>query len=156
MTGCCGKICTVLFEVFSEIFIRIIGIDSDLYTQFAALCLKVYLSLISFPASKRYAQSFCNSSRMLKQSFRYLVCTTFSWLQLPSPRLCFGEQWKFWDSACRDSRCGCNNYFDYGEFWIIWCFARNTVRLYAQRIQTQAQMPKRRDSILDCTVRNDW
>ena len=50
--------------------------DSDLYTQFAALCLKVYLSLISFPVYKRYAQSFCNLSGMLKQPFRYLfICS---------------------------------------------------------------------------------
>ncbi len=41
-------ICTILFEVFPLFFIKMFGADGELYTQFAVLCLRIYLSLIIF------------------------------------------------------------------------------------------------------------
>lgn len=54
-------ICTVVFEVFPLFFIRIFGADGELYTQFAVLCLRIYLSLIVFTCVQKVCAIFLQS-----------------------------------------------------------------------------------------------
>lgn len=54
-------ICTVLFEVFPLLFIKMFGADGELYTQFAVLCLRIYLSLITFTCVQKVCAIFLQS-----------------------------------------------------------------------------------------------
>ena len=57
-------ICTVLFEAFPLLFIRIFGaegVDPVLYTGFAVECLRVYLSLILFTCLQKVCAIFLQS-----------------------------------------------------------------------------------------------
>lgn len=57
-------ICTVFFEAFPGMFIRMFGIsgtDEALYTQFAVACLRIYLSLILFICLQKVCAIFLQS-----------------------------------------------------------------------------------------------
>lgn len=55
-------VCTVLFEAFPLFFIRMFGAaDDELYTQFAVLCLRIYLSLIIFTCAQKVCAIFLQS-----------------------------------------------------------------------------------------------
>ena len=54
-------ICTLLFEAFPLIFIRMFGADGELYTQFAVQCLRIYLSLILFTCVQKVCAIFLQS-----------------------------------------------------------------------------------------------
>ena len=54
-------ICTILFEAFPLIFVRMFGADGELYTQFAVQCLRVYLSLILFTCVQKVCAIFLQS-----------------------------------------------------------------------------------------------
>lgn len=54
-------VCTVLFEAFPIIFIRMFGADGELYTTFAVLCLRIYLSLIIFTCVQKVCAIFLQS-----------------------------------------------------------------------------------------------
>ena len=54
-------ICTVLFEAFPLVFIRMFGADGELYTRFAVLCLRIYLSLIVFTCVQKVCAIFLQS-----------------------------------------------------------------------------------------------
>lgn len=54
-------LCTVLFEAFPLVFIRMFGADGELYTQFAVLCLRIYLSLILFTCVQKVCAIFLQS-----------------------------------------------------------------------------------------------
>jgi len=54
-------VCTVLFEAIPSVFIRLFGTDSELYTQFASSCLRIYLSLISFTCLQKVCSIFLQS-----------------------------------------------------------------------------------------------
>ena len=61
-------ICTVLFEAVPGIFIRMFGTDSELYTQFAVLCLRIYLSLIVFTCVQKVCSIFLQSIGHARQA----------------------------------------------------------------------------------------
>ena len=54
-------ICTFLFEAFPLLFIKMFGADGKLYTQFAVLCLRIYLSLIIFTCVQKVCAIFLQS-----------------------------------------------------------------------------------------------
>lgn len=54
-------ICTAMFEIFPLVFIQMFGADSELYTQFAVLCLRIYLSLIVFTCVQKVCAIFLQS-----------------------------------------------------------------------------------------------
>ena len=54
-------ICTILFEAFPLIFIQMFGADGELYTRFAVLCLRIYLSLIIFTCVQKVCAIFLQS-----------------------------------------------------------------------------------------------
>lgn len=54
-------ICTILFETFPLLFIKMFGADGELYTQFAVLCLRIYLSLIIFTCVQKVCAIFLQS-----------------------------------------------------------------------------------------------
>lgn len=54
-------VCTILFEAFPLVFIRMFGADGELYTQFAVLCLRIYLSLIIFTCVQKVCAIFLQS-----------------------------------------------------------------------------------------------
>lgn len=54
-------VCTVLFEAFPLMFIQMFGADGELYTQFAVLCLRIYLSLILFTCLQKVCAIFLQS-----------------------------------------------------------------------------------------------
>lgn len=54
-------ICTILFEAFPLVFIKMFGADGELYTQFAVLCLRIYLSLIIFTCVQKVCAIFLQS-----------------------------------------------------------------------------------------------
>lgn len=54
-------VCTVLFEAIPQVFIRMFGADSELYTQFAVKCLRIYLSLIMFTCVQKVCAIFLQS-----------------------------------------------------------------------------------------------
>ncbi len=59
-------VCTLLFEAGPSLFIRLFGTDSDpsqalLYTQFASLCLRIYLSLITLTCAQKVCSIFLQS-----------------------------------------------------------------------------------------------
>jgi len=54
-------VCTVLFEAIPQVFIRMFGADGELYTQFAVLCLRIYLSLIVFTCVQKVCAIFLQS-----------------------------------------------------------------------------------------------
>lgn len=54
-------ICTILFEAFPLVFIRMFGADGELYTQFAVQCLRIYLSLILFTCVQKVCAIFLQS-----------------------------------------------------------------------------------------------
>jgi putative MATE family efflux protein len=54
-------VCTVLFEAFPLVFIRMFGADGELYTQFAVQCLRIYLSLILFTCVQKVCAIFLQS-----------------------------------------------------------------------------------------------
>ncbi|MCM1399364.1 MAG: MATE family efflux transporter [Clostridium sp.] len=54
-------VCTVLFEAVPQVFIRMFGADSELYTQFAVKCLRIYLSLIMFTCVQKVCAIFLQS-----------------------------------------------------------------------------------------------
>lgn len=54
-------VCTVLFEAFPLMFIKMFGADGELYTQFAVLCLRIYLSLIIFTCVQKVCAIFLQS-----------------------------------------------------------------------------------------------
>lgn len=60
-TGIICLICTVLFEAFPLVFIRMFGADGELYTRFAVLCLRIYLSLIVFTCIQKVCAIFLQS-----------------------------------------------------------------------------------------------
>lgn len=61
-------ICTVVFEVFPLFFIRMFGADGELYTQFAVLCLRIYLSLIVFTCVQKVCAIFLQSIGHVKKA----------------------------------------------------------------------------------------
>lgn len=54
-------ICTVLFEAIPQVFIQMFGADGELYTQFAVLCLRIYLSLIMLTCTQKVCAIFLQS-----------------------------------------------------------------------------------------------
>lgn len=54
-------VCTILFEAFPLLFIQMFGADGELYTQFAILCLRIYLSLITFTCVQKVCAIFLQS-----------------------------------------------------------------------------------------------
>lgn len=54
-------VCTFLFEAFPLLFIKMFGADGELYTQFAVLCLRIYLSLITFTCVQKVCAIFLQS-----------------------------------------------------------------------------------------------
>jgi len=54
-------ICTFLFEAFPLLFIKMFGADGELYTRFAVLCLRIYLSLIIFTCVQKVCAIFLQS-----------------------------------------------------------------------------------------------
>jgi len=57
-------VCTVLFELFPVLFIRMFGadgVDPVLYTEFAVGCLRIYLSLILFTCIQKVCAIFLQS-----------------------------------------------------------------------------------------------
>ncbi len=54
-------ICTAMFELVPTLFIKLFGTDSELYTQFASLCLRIYLSLIVFTCLQKVCSIFLQS-----------------------------------------------------------------------------------------------
>lgn len=54
-------LCTALFESVPGLFIKLFGTDSELYTQFASLCLRIYLSLITFTCLQKVCSIFLQS-----------------------------------------------------------------------------------------------
>ena len=54
-------ICTILFEACPLLFIKMFGADGELYTQFAILCLRIYLSLIIFTCVQKVCAIFLQS-----------------------------------------------------------------------------------------------
>lgn len=54
-------ICTALFEIIPLAFIQMFGADGELYTQFAVLCLRIYLSLIAFTCLQKVCAIFLQS-----------------------------------------------------------------------------------------------
>lgn len=54
-------VCTILFESFPLVFIKMFGADGELYTQFAVLCLRIYLSLIIFTCVQKVCTIFLQS-----------------------------------------------------------------------------------------------
>lgn len=54
-------VCTILFEAFPLLFVRMFGADGELYTQFAVLCLRIYLSLIIFTCVQKVCAIFLQS-----------------------------------------------------------------------------------------------
>ena len=61
-------ICTAAFEMVPELFIRLFGTDSALYTQFASLCLRIYLSLITFTCLQKVCSIFLQSIGYAKKA----------------------------------------------------------------------------------------
>lgn len=61
-------ICTAVFEIFPLFFIRMFGADGELYTQFAVLCLRIYLSLIVFTCVAESMRYFSSVYRTCKKS----------------------------------------------------------------------------------------
>ncbi len=53
--------CTILFEAFPLLFIQMFGADGKLYTTFAVLCLRIYLSLITFTCVQKVCAIFLQS-----------------------------------------------------------------------------------------------
>lgn len=66
-------ICTVMFEVFPLFFIRMFGADGELYTQFAVLCLRIYLSLIVFTCVQKVCAIFLQSIGHAKKAAPFSV-----------------------------------------------------------------------------------
>lgn len=60
-TGIICLICTVVFEAFPLFFIRMFGAAGELYTRFAVLCLRIYLSLIVFTCIQKVCAIFLQS-----------------------------------------------------------------------------------------------
>lgn len=54
-------VCTLLFEAFPLVFIQMFGADGELYTQFAVLCLRIYLSLILLTCLQKVCAIFLQS-----------------------------------------------------------------------------------------------
>lgn len=54
-------VCTVLFEAIPQVFIRMFGADGELYTQFAVMCLRIYLSLIILTCVQKVCAIFLQS-----------------------------------------------------------------------------------------------
>ncbi|MDE6387422.1 MAG: MATE family efflux transporter [Lachnospiraceae bacterium] len=54
-------VCTIMFELFPLLFIQMFGADGELYTQFAVLCLRIYLSLIIFTCVQKVCAIFLQS-----------------------------------------------------------------------------------------------
>jgi putative MATE family efflux protein len=54
-------VCTILFEAFPLVFIRMFGADGELYTSFAVQCLRIYLSLIIFTCVQKVCAIFLQS-----------------------------------------------------------------------------------------------
>lgn len=54
-------ICTAAFEIVPELFIKLFGTDSELYTQFASLCLRIYLCAIAFTCLQKVCSIFLQS-----------------------------------------------------------------------------------------------
>ncbi len=54
-------ICTVLFEAIPQVFILMFGADGELYTHFAVLCLRIYLSLILITCVQKVCAIFLQS-----------------------------------------------------------------------------------------------
>ena len=54
-------VATVLFEAIPLAFIRMFGADGELYTNFAVLCLRIYLSLIIFSCLQKACAMFLQS-----------------------------------------------------------------------------------------------
>lgn len=54
-------LCTVMFEAVPLLFIKMFGADGELYTQFAVLCLRIYLSLLVFTCVQKVCAIFLQS-----------------------------------------------------------------------------------------------
>ncbi|MDE6364167.1 MAG: MATE family efflux transporter [Lachnospiraceae bacterium] len=54
-------VCTILFESVPLLFIKMFGADGELYTQFAVMCLRIYLSLIMFTCVQKVCAIFLQS-----------------------------------------------------------------------------------------------
>lgn len=61
-------VCTVLFEVFPLPFIQMFGADGELYTGFAVLCLRIYLSLILLTCAQKVCAIFLQSIGRAKEA----------------------------------------------------------------------------------------
>ncbi len=60
-TAVISLIATILFETAPFFFIHLFGTDSDLYTRFASMCLRIYLSLISVTCLQKGCSVFLQS-----------------------------------------------------------------------------------------------
>lgn len=60
-TAVISLIATILFEIAPFFFIHLFGTDSDLYTRFASMCLRIYLSLISVTCLQKGCSVFLQS-----------------------------------------------------------------------------------------------
>lgn len=96
-------ICTILFEAVPLVFIRMFGADGELYTQFAVLCLRIYLSLILFTCVQKVCAIFLQSIGHAKKAaplsvLRDVLLIVFS---LIAPML-WGVTGIFWAAPIAD------------------------------------------------------
>ncbi len=96
-------ICTVLFEAVPGAFISIFGVDSELYMEFATLCLRIYLSLIVLTCVQKVSAIFLQSIGHAKSAaplsvLRDALLVVFS-LVLP---IYFGVTGVFWAAPAAD------------------------------------------------------
>lgn len=96
-------VCTVLFEAVPLVFIRMFGADGELYTQFAVLCLRIYLSLILFTCVQKVCAIFLQSIGHAKKAaplsvLRDVLLIVFSLL---APML-WGVTGIFWAAPIAD------------------------------------------------------
>ncbi|MCD8056422.1 MAG: cytidylate kinase family protein [Clostridiales bacterium] len=95
--------CTVLFEAIPGVFISIFGVDSELYMEFATLCLRIYLSLIVLTCVQKVSAIFLQSIGHAKSAaplsvLRDALLVVFS-LILP---VYFGVTGVFWAAPAAD------------------------------------------------------
>lgn len=99
-------ICTVLFEAVPGIFIKMFGVsgtDAALYTKFAVVCLRIYLSLVLFTCLQKVCAIFLQSIGRAKAAaplsvLRDVLLIVFS-LLVP---MAFGVTGIFWAAPIAD------------------------------------------------------
>lgn len=111
-------LCTVLFEAVPQAFIRLFGSDGALYTQFATLCLRIYLSLILFTGMQKVCAIFLQSIGHAKAAaplsiLRDALLIVFS-LLLPRK---LGVTGIFWAAPAADLIAAAVTFFFMARLW---------------------------------------